>query len=69
MGAVQPHGPVMTDASHLPWDRPLREWTKAQRRTLNKLNRRGLRLVEAKALILDEIANDPDPGWVDIGRA
>ena len=59
----------MTDVSHLPWDRPLRDWTRAQRETLDDLNRRGLWLAEARALILDEIANDPDPGRVDIGRA
>ncbi len=43
MDAVQPHGPVMTDTSHLPWDRPLRDWTEAQREMLDDLNRRGLR--------------------------
>ncbi len=69
MDAVRLHEPVMTDTSHLPWDRPLREWAKAQRDALDDLNRRGLRLLEARALILDEIANDPDPGRVDIGRA
>ena len=60
---------MMTEASNLPWDRPLREWSTDQRRTLDDLNRQGLWLAEARALILDDIANDPDPGRVDVGRA
>ena len=52
----------------LPWDRPLRDWMDEQLDEMDDLNRQGLRLAEAHALILDDIANDPPPGRVDIGH-
>ena len=52
----------------LPWGQPLREWTDEQLDELDGLNRQGLRLAEAHALILDDIANDPPPERVDVGK-
>ena len=41
----------------------------AERKAPDDLEQRERRLAEERARILDEIANDPDPGRVDVGRA